>query len=102
MMKIDFERTGGFAGLRLAVSVDVDNLPDQEAQALRKLVNDADFFNFSDAHPGKAVPDSFQYKVTIENNQQKRTVQVGDMSVPDKLRPLIDDLNQRARSQRKP
>ena len=101
-MKIDFERTGGFAGMRMAVLIDVDSLPDQEAQALRNLVKNADFFNFSDTRPGKAVPDSFQYRISIEDNQQKRTVEIGEMSLPDALRPLVDDLNQRARSQQRP
>ena len=101
-MKIDFERTGGFAGMRMAILIDVDSLPDQEAQALRKLVKNADFFSFSDVSSGKAVPDSFQYRISIEDNQQKRTVEVGEMSLPDGLRPLGDDLNQRARSQRRP
>ena len=101
-MRIDFERTGGFAGIRVAITVDVDALPNPDAAALRKLVTDADFFNLTETRAGKAIPDGFQYSITIERDGQQRTVQVTDASIPDKLRPLVDDLSLRARSQRRP
>ncbi|MCX6064398.1 MAG: hypothetical protein NT121_01380 [Chloroflexi bacterium] len=100
-MKIDFERTGGFAGIRTTLTIDVDSLPADDAVALRKLVEDADFFTFSLLHPKTVVPDSFHYVITVEGEGRQRTVRVGDMSIPETLRPLIDTLSQRARSQRR-
>jgi hypothetical protein len=101
-MKISFERTGGFAGMRMAISIDIDSLPDPDVVALQKLVTDADFFNLAEPGAGKVIPDGFQYAITIEGDGKQRTIQVADGSVPDKLRPLLDDLSLRARSQRRP
>jgi hypothetical protein len=98
-MKISFERTGGFAGMRMATTLDLDSLPDSEAAALRKLITDADFFNLMMPDVGKVIPDGFQYAITIEGDGKQRTIQVTDGAVPDKLRPLLDDLSVRARSQ---
>ena len=67
-MKISFERTGGFAGMRMAIIVDVDSLPDSDAATLRKLVADADFFNLSEIRAGQAIPDGFQYVITIDGD----------------------------------
>lgn len=100
-MKISYERTGGFAGMRMAITIDVDSLPASDAAALRKLVSDADFFNLPETRAGKVIPDGFQYAITVEGDEKKRTVQATEASVPDSLRPLLDDLSLRARSQRR-
>jgi hypothetical protein len=101
-MKISFERTGGFAGMRMVTTVDVDSLPASEAAMLRKLVADVDFFNLAEIPAGKAVPDGFQYAITVEGDGKQRTIQVAEASIPDKLRPLLKDLSVRARSQPRP
>jgi hypothetical protein len=101
-MKISFERTGGFAGMRMVTTVDVDSLPASEAAMLRKLVADVDFFNLSEIPAGKAIPDGFQYAITVEGDGKQRTIQVAEASIPDKLRPLLKDLSVRARSQPRP
>ena len=100
-MKISFERTGGFAGMRMAITVDADSLPNPDATALRKLVTDADFFNLAVPSAGKVIPDGFQYAITIEGDGKQRTIQITDAAIPDKLRPLLEDLSARARSQRR-
>jgi hypothetical protein len=98
-MKISFERTGGFAGMRMVITVDVDSLPEPDAATLRKLVTDADFFNLTEVHAGQAIPDGFQYAITIEGEGQHRTLQMTDAAIPDKLRPLLENLSLRARHQ---
>lgn len=101
-MKISFERTGGIAGMRMATTIDLDSLPKPDADALRKLIAEADFFNLTVPEAGKAIPDGFQYTLTIDGDGQHRTIQVGETSIPDKLRPLLNELSSRARSVRKP
>ena len=98
-MKISFERTGGFAGMRVAVTVELDSLPEPEAAALRKLITDSDFFNITEVHAGQAIPDGFQYALTIEGDGEHRTIRMTDAAIPDKLRPLLEDLSSRARRQ---
>jgi hypothetical protein len=99
-MNISFERTGGFAGMRVVVTVDTDSLSPADATALQKLVTASDFFNQSDARPTRVVPDGFQYTITIKDGVRQHTLHLGDGSIPDKLQPLVNDLATRARSQR--
>jgi hypothetical protein len=101
MMKISFERTGGFAGMRMSITVNLDSLPDPDAASLRKLVTDADFFNLTEIHAEQAIQDGFQYAITVEGDSQQRTIQMTDAAIPDKLRPLLENLSLRARSQRR-
>ena len=99
-MYISYERTGGFAGMRLAVSVESGSLPAADADALQKLVKAADFFNLTDAQPARAIPDGFQYTISVEDGGKQHTLHLHDGAIPDKLQPLLDDLSQRARSKR--
>ena len=100
-MKINFERSGGFAGLKLAFSLDSDSLPADDAAALKKLVEDTDFFNLPEPEAGRGHPDGFQYAITVEQDGQQRTLRVSENMLPEKLRPLVNDLSIRARTQRR-
>lgn len=100
-MKISFERTGGFTGIPMAMTIDVDSLPGPDAANLKKLVADADFFNLAENRANKPVPDGFQYAITVdEGDGKQRTIQVSDTSMPDQLRPLVNELSMRARQRR--
>jgi hypothetical protein len=100
-MKISFQRTGGFVGIPINLNLDLDSLPESDAAVLQKMIADADFFELTEAHLGKQAPDGFQYVITVEGDGQQRTIQVTDINMPNKLRPLINDLSLRARSQRR-
>ncbi len=97
-MRIDFERTGGFAGLRLATTVDTDDLPVEEANELRQLVETAHFFALPPTLKSTAGADRFVYKLTVEAEVRQHSVEVGEGAAPDSLRPLIDRLTTLART----
>ena len=89
-MLIRLERSGGFAGMRKSYAIDTESLPQEEAGKLHELVNAADFFNLPAKFPApKRGADYFQYRMTVEMEGKKHTVDVSDPEVPDKLRPLI-------------
>jgi hypothetical protein len=100
-MRIHFERTGGFAGMRIAATVDTESLPPEEARELHQLVADASFF---DLPPVMTAPtpgaDQFQYKLTVEAKGRQHTVEVGDATVVETLWPLLRRLTVLARSAR--
>jgi hypothetical protein len=100
-MKISYERTGGFAGMRIGVDLDLQNLPAVEAAALENQVKEADFFHLTEVLGSKAVPDGFQHAITVESGTQKRTIRFADGAVPEALRSLLDDLSARALAQRR-
>ena len=41
--RIKFERTGGFAGIRIATDLKLDDLPDEQAHTISELLDDLDF-----------------------------------------------------------
>ena len=101
-MRISFERSGGFAGISMKTAVDEKDLALDEAQKLRQLVEEADFFNL----PGKIVsrspqPDRFQYELKLEEKGRQHTVTVSEEAVPPKLKPLVKWLTEAARQKRK-
>lgn len=100
-LRVQFERTGGFAGLRLAVDLDTDSLAAPEADELRRLVEAARFFELpSEIVGSETTADQFVYKMTVESADRSHTVNVGESAAPETLRPLIDWLTAVARKRR--
>lgn len=100
MTKILFERTGGFMGRKVSVTIDLDNLSDEQAGLLNDLLDEADFFDLPTDMTQPAMPDAFTYNITVSSAKGKHSVRVGDATASDDLRPLLDELSRQARMQR--
>jgi hypothetical protein len=101
-LRMSIERSGGFAGITMRTAVDEKDLTPDEAKELHQLVEEADFFNL----PGKIVsrspqPDRFQYELSLEENGRQHTVTVSEEAMPEKLKPLVKWLMEKARQARK-
>jgi hypothetical protein len=97
--RVDFERTGGFAGLRLAATVDRRRLPPEEAARLDGNLAAAGFFDLPEKiAPAPGGADRFHYRITVEEQGRKHTVEFGEASAPEALQPLIRQLTLLARS----
>lgn len=101
-MRIEFVRTGGFAGLRMATTIDIDTLPPEEAQELQDALEEAHFFN----QPPELLEESrgvdrFQYEITVDDGNRQYTIQAGDSSLPEHLQPLVQKLEWLARTHRR-
>jgi hypothetical protein len=97
-MRIEFQRSGGFAGLRLATTVDVDKLPADEAAELKRLVDAADFFRLPATLKATRGADQFTYRLTVEAGNRQHTVEVSENAAPESLRPLLQRLATLART----
>ena len=96
--RIKFERTGGFAGMRLAADIELDDLPEEQAHALEEMLDDLDFAELSERLTSKpSMPDEFTYKITVETEKGKHTIVTGDTSAPEKMQELLQMLNRIAR-----
>lgn len=99
--RIKYERTGGFAGMRIAADFKLDDLPDEQRNSLMELLDDMDFKELpAQLNSKSSMPDQFTYEITVETKKWEHTVIAGDASAPDKLQELFRLLDRIAR--RKP
>jgi len=96
-VKIYFERTGGFAGIRTSASLDTDRLPPNESEQLNNMCNNMNFFNLHSKSESKSgAADLFRYKITIESKDGKHTVETTDISMTPELENLVNFLSDKA------
>jgi len=95
-MKVYFERTGGFAGISISVSLDTDKMPQDESEQLHSMCNNVNFFNLPPkSEPKSGVADLFHYKITIESKDGKHTVETTDMSLTPEFEIFVNFLSEK-------
>jgi len=106
-MRIHFVRTGGFAGMQLANTIDSEELPDDEVHALKSELDNANFFELPSFLAGETGgagqtggADRFQYEITVEDGRLKHTIAAGESSLPGNVQPLVQHLERLARTKR--
>lgn len=100
--RIKFERTGGFAGMRIATDLKLDDLSDDQAQTISELLDDLDFGELPEQMMNEeGMPDQFTYTITVETKKWEHTVVTGDVSAPEKMQELLQMLNRLARTHKK-
>jgi|GEM_PF-2487802 len=88
IVKVNFERMRD-NGARLSATVSTDDLSKQDAQALRSMIEQSDFFNLPSSAPVKG---SLRYRIRAEGYGQDHILEVNNDRLPLSLRPLIDYL----------
>jgi len=100
--RIKFERTGGFAGMRIARDLALDDLTDDQAHTLLEILDDLDFEELPEQMMDtESMPDQFTYVITVETQRGEHTVVTGDASAPEKMQELLQLLNRLARTKKK-
>lgn len=101
-MRVNFVRTGGFAGLRLEAVVDSDSLPEEEARLLKTELDNACFFDLPSKLTSRSGgADRFQYEITVEDGNTQHTIETGETAIPEPLLPFIQHVEILARSTRR-
>jgi hypothetical protein len=105
-MRVHFERSGGFGGMRLTAELDTDQLQatygaahvqrvlsPEEARHLERLVESSDFFTLParTSSAGRGA-DRFQYIITVENAGKRHSVHTIDEAAPEALSALLASL----------
>jgi len=97
-MLITFMQSGGFAGLVKGCRIDTVALEREERAAVERLVEAAGWTEswqrFSDGR------DRLQYDIVIEREAAAVHVECDDSTVPDRAKPLVAWLKDRARPQK--
>lgn len=99
-MRIALERSGGFAGMLTSVSIDTTKLAPPEANQVKSLVEEAEFFQLPEAITPAAPVDRFQYHLTVSDKKRQHSVVVSESTMPGSLKPLVDWLMETARRPR--
>jgi hypothetical protein len=100
MTKIFFERSGGFMGRKATATIDLEELSEDQSEALEEMLDKADFFELPADLTRPPMPDAFTYTITVTTEVRRHSVRVSDTTAPDDLRPLLEELNKQARMQR--
>jgi hypothetical protein len=97
-MKIEFSRSGGFAApaMRQNLEIDTDELPENEAEEVRNLVNNAGIAGVENPNTSRNRPDAFHYRIKVTDNDLNQTATISDADMPEALQPLVDWLTERA------
>jgi len=95
MTLITFERSGGIVGNEIDFDLNLDNLTEDEAMRVQKMIENADFFNIPANLGMSATPDEFLYKITVDNGEEYHSVRVTDTTMPRSLSPLVRELTMR-------
>lgn len=101
-MRVSFERVGGFAGLRLSMTLDSGSLDEHEASQLKEEVHHAAFFSLPTrlSKPGGGA-DRFEYTIEVEIDDQRNSVTLDEAALDDSLRPLVEHLERLLRTHRR-
>lgn len=102
MTKINFKRTGGVLGREIDRDIDLNEIPDAESQELMRLITDTNFFKIPQNLIEQAIPDEYEYTVTVEAGNTHHTIQTSDSTAPESLRPLLETLTKLSRGNNSP
>lgn len=98
MTTISYKRTGGAIGKEIAVDFNLAEMPANISQRLQNLITESNFFANPVVNEALSRPDEFEYTVTIDAGNSMHTVRTTDTSMPESLRPLIEDLTELAKT----
>jgi hypothetical protein len=93
MTRIIFKRTGGLLGREVESDIDLNQLPDDEAQELQRLILESNLFNTPQNLIEPARHDEYEYTITVDAGSSHHTVQTSDSTAPESLRPLLEKLS---------
>jgi hypothetical protein len=98
-MRIDYQCSGGFGGLRLAYTGETDALPAAEAKLLLDLIEAANVFDLNPeqvSQKTRNIPDDFTCRLTLSTAGKKKILSFNELGAPETLRRLSVQLRKLA------
>jgi hypothetical protein len=95
-LRIEFCRSGGFAGISLRATATADELPEEHVAQLRTLLAAGEA---QEPHheSGDGGADRFQYQLDLDDGQRRRSFTWSETQVPETIRPALETLTHLAR-----
>lgn len=91
-VRLGFRRSGGLAGITIAVDTDTDELPPAHGEVVRALLAGP----YSRPSGGPEGPDRFTYELHLDDGRNRRVLRWPEAAVPDGVRSLIAELTARS------
>jgi hypothetical protein len=98
MTMINFKRTGGLMGKEMTMDFDLASMPTAISERLQSLLLDSNFFEIPVVNDLRVRPDEYEYAITVVSGNSIHTVHVSDTSMPNPLRPFVEQLTELARA----
>lgn len=83
-------------GREMSTDFDLGSMPGSAAQRLHGLLSESNFFDIPTVNDLRASPDEYQYDITVVAGNSIHTIHVSDTSMPESLRPLVEELTELA------
>jgi len=103
-MKVYFKPEGGFGffpGLNKPLELNSEHLPAEEASHLKKLINEASFFNLpSHQASSSRGADLKKYTIRVEDKDRQHWIELADTENDSCLQNLLAYLNQKQKETR--
>jgi hypothetical protein len=81
-------------GREVSMNFDLGSLPGSVAQRLDNLLTSSNFFEVPVVTDLMTRPDEYQYDITVVAGNSIHTIHVNDTSMPESLRPLVEELTE--------
>ena len=94
MTMIQFKRTGGSMDREMAMDFDLSSMPGSVSQRLQNILAGSNFFDVPVVNDLRTGPDEYRYDITVVAGNSIHTVHVSDTSMPESLRPLVEELTE--------
>ncbi len=100
-MNIHFERSGGFTGISVKVTIDTNNLQPEQSRTITEALSAARFFELPEKlRQPEGRADQFVYRLVVDDNTRHHAVEMDDSAVPEPLQPILRQMILLARQQR--
>jgi len=84
-------------GRDVETEIDLNQMPNEEAQELQNLLLESNFFTIPQNLIEPSKHDEYEYTVTVDAGNSQHTVHTSDSSAPESLRPLLEKLSNLAK-----
>lgn len=95
-MKIELEKSGGFAGIIKKVEVDTDNLDELQRHRIKRLLEECTSYSAKYKSKNKMIPkgsaDYTVYKISIIDGKKIVNVEFNEHTIGASVRDLINQL----------
>jgi hypothetical protein len=89
-MIVRLVKSGGIAGLKVRAEVDSEQNAPAQQREMEKLVEAAKLFDQPAKPGGRAMPDQFQYEITVEDEGKTHSFVTNEAAASDELLELVD------------